>query len=130
MLSTIHSFQSVVALRDSIVKNICFYTKKHKTTARTPLLCAFNIYCFIKLIHNSSDFSRMTIISITNLNTITRVAGMNYHTAANIHRNVVNTASVAVEEQIARLTKLFLCSQPVLQRYAAGNVHTSHTDSL
>ena len=27
---------------------------------------------------------------------------MNYHTAANIHRNVVNTASVAVEEQIAR----------------------------
>ena len=102
MLSTIHSFQSIVALRDSIVKNICLYTKKHKTTARTPLLCAFNIYCFIKLIHNSSDFSRMTIISITNLNTITRVAGMNYHTAANIHRNVVNTASVAVEEQIAR----------------------------
>ena len=79
-----------------------FIQKKHKTTARTPLLCAFNIYCFIKLIHNSSDFSRMTIISITNLNTITRVAGMNYHTAANIHRNVVNTASVAVEEQIAR----------------------------
>ena len=64
MLSTIHSFQSVVALRDSIVKNICLYTKKHKTAARTPLLCAFNIYCFIKLIHNSSDFSRINHVAM------------------------------------------------------------------
>ena len=54
-------------------------------------------------VHDAADLNRMSVVSVRNLDSVARVTCMNDKPVSNIHRHMVNTASVAVEEQIARL---------------------------
>ena len=66
--------------------------------------------CFsLSIIHTNTlsydppSTGRLPVTVIRNLNTITRIAGMNHTAATYVHSHMANSAAAAVENQISRL---------------------------
>ena len=83
------------------VLNLAYILKARHIICRALILIYY--YSYKKLVIDyPCNFCRRTIICIRNLNTCSWIAGMNNHSASDIHSNMINSSAIRIEEQISR----------------------------